>query len=63
MERVTKWYEPNPMTDGKYGRTTQLEWLEFEKERYENLHKRVEIRPHPTTPNLYALFVDNSNRE
>ena len=61
MERVTKWYQPRRITAGKYGRCSNLEWLEYEQKRFLELKKLASIKPHPTTPNLYALFVDNSN--
>jgi len=61
MERVTKWYQPTLMTNGKYGRCNNLEWLEFEKKRFMEMGKIVTIKPHPKIANLYALFVDQSS--
>lgn len=61
MERVTKWYHPLQMTEGKYGRCNNLEWLEFEKKRFVELGRQAVIRLHPTIPKLYALYVNNSD--
>lgn len=63
MERITKWYEPKPMTNGKYGRVSNLEWLEFEKGRFLKKGKLASIRKHPRVPDLYALFVDNTKAD
>jgi hypothetical protein len=48
------------MSDGKYGRVSNIEWLEYEQKRFMSLGKLASVHKHPTIRNLYALYVDNS---
>jgi len=41
--RITAWLKPSQLEYGKYGRVTNREWLEFEKDRFTKDGVKCEI--------------------